>query len=82
MQMLGKYLENTKFIFYIFNLPPPLFKKRSRATEDLRKAHSHLSTPLRSKALFLICYLEFSLLSEAYEYSEKLFAGFMLQLVA
>jgi len=70
MQMLGKFLKNTKFIFYIF-CPPPLLKKRSRATEDLREAHSHMSTPLRSKALFLVCYVECSLLSETYEYSEK-----------
>jgi len=73
--MLGKFFENTKFIF------STMFKNRSRATEDLRKVHSHMSTPLRSKALFLVCYVECSLPSETYEYSEKLFAGFMLQLV-
>jgi len=70
MQMLGKFLES------------PLFKKRSGSTNDLRKAHSHMNTLLQSKALFLVCYVECSLLSETYEYSEKLFAGFILQLVA
>jgi len=68
-------------IYILYFCPPTLFKKRSRATEDLRKAHSHMSTPLQSKALFLVCYVDCPLRSETYEYSEKLSAGFMLQLV-
>jgi len=32
MQILGKFGGKTKLIIYIFCPPPPLFKKRSRAT--------------------------------------------------
>jgi len=35
MQKLGKFWEKTKLIFYIFCPPPPLFKKRFRATGGL-----------------------------------------------